>query len=392
MQRRTFLSQTALTAVGTWLLPTFLTQGQPLSVNGKKLVVLQLSGGNDGLNTLVPFRNDVYYRLRPQLAIPASQLIRLNDEMGMNPALAGLQSIFSDGGLGLINQVGYPNPDRSHFRSMDIWQSASGSREYLNTGWIGRFLDARCRGNALPHEAIEVDDTLSLALKGAEVQGLAMAQPQRLLRQVQQPLVEAIAAGPAMLNEDNLGYLYKTLASTVSSANYIQEKTRLKASQANYPNSALGKHFKTVSSMLLSGLETQVYYLSHTGFDTHAQQANRHTRVLQEMGDALAAFYGDLKSNGLHKDVLVLVFSEFGRRVAENGSRGTDHGTAGPMFLIGEGMGRLQSHLVPRLDDLDGGDLRYQTDFRDVYAGILQQHLGCDYKTILGEGRKPLSW
>ena len=183
--RRHFLKKSALATAGTMLIPSFLSaieqQKYLGSFNGKKLVVIQLSGGNDGLNTVIPYRNDIYYQARPSIAIKPPEVLRLNDELGFNPAMQGLKSLYDEGLLSVINSVGYPNPDRSHFRSMDIWQTGSTAKEYWQTGWIGRLLDAQCEGNCQAHLAIEVDDALGLALKGEKVKGLATQNPKKTI-------------------------------------------------------------------------------------------------------------------------------------------------------------------------------------------------------------------
>ncbi len=251
MRRRNFLQQSALTTAGTMLIPHFL-KAYELNQLGvapntdKTLVIVQLSGGNDGLNTVVPFRNDIYYRERPTLAIPRDKVLTLNDEVGLNPALASLKSLYDDGLVTIINNVGYPNPDRSHFRSMDIWQTASDASQYLSTGWLGRYLDAACSGPGAcqPHRVIEVDDTLSLSLKGKAVNGLAMLNPQKLYNQTRSGHVEGLAkgvsAGKPADEHSNVGYLYKTLAETVSSAAYVYDKSKgtglsVKATTGTYP-------------------------------------------------------------------------------------------------------------------------------------------------------------
>ncbi|MCY7359850.1 MAG: twin-arginine translocation pathway signal, partial [Rudanella sp.] len=193
MNRRDFLQKSSLTTAGSLLIPNFLKAYElnrmGLPANSQKIVVVvQLSGGNDGLNTIVPFQNDIYYRERPTIAIRPSTVLKLTDELGLNPALEPLRALYDDGQMTLINNVGYPNPDRSHFRSMDIWHTASDSNQYLSTGWVGRYLDAQCAGKpanrkGVAYRALEVDDTLSLSMKGAEINGLAVLDPKKLFNQ-----------------------------------------------------------------------------------------------------------------------------------------------------------------------------------------------------------------
>lgn len=396
MQRRDFLKKSALTTAGTMLIPHFLkayelNQLGLAPTTGKTLVIVQLSGGNDGLNTVVPYRNDIYYRERPTLAIPRDKVLTLNDEVGFNPALESLKSLYDDGLVTVINNVGYPNPDRSHFRSMDIWQTASDSDKYVATGWLGRYLDANCTGAdaCQPHRAVEVDDTLSLAMKGSHVNGLAMLNPQKLYNQTRSGMVEGLAK-TSHDEPNNVSYLYKTLAETVSSAAYVYDKSARAAGpistiKGTYPASELGNRLRTVSELIQSGVSTSVYYISISGFDTHINQPNQQERLLRQYADAVKAFMGDMKATNRQNDVLLMTFSEFGRRVKQNASNGTDHGTANNVFLVGGGLtpGKVFNE-APNLTSLDEGDLKYTVDFRNIYATLLRDWLKADDAAILG--------
>lgn len=409
MRRRDFLKQSALTTAGTMLIPHFLKAFElnrlgAAPVSGKTLVIVQLSGGNDGLNTVVPFRNDIYYRERPTLAITRDKLLAINDEIGFNPALESLKSLYDDGLVTLINNVGYPNPDRSHFRSMDIWQTASDAGQYLQTGWLGRYLDANCAGatSCQPHKAIEIDDTLSLALKGSDVNGLAMLDPRKLYNQTRSGLVGNLARINPSHPDDNVGYLYKTLAETVSSADYVYDKSTQSGASAIhptkgvYPASELGNRLKTVSELIQSGVSTSVYYVSISGFDTHINQPGQQERLLRQYADAVKAFMGDMKASNRLNDVLLMTFSEFGRRVKQNASNGTDHGTANNVFLIGGSLpADAQTRVfneAPNLANLDEGDLKYTVDFRNIYATLLRNWLKTDDVAILGRQFEPLGF
>lgn len=398
MKRRNFLSRSALATAGTMLIPNFLKafEQQHLNTRGlshKKLVIIQLSGGNDGLNTVVPFRNDSYYKLRPKLAVDAAQVLRLTDEQGFNPVMTGMKQLYDDGLLTILNSVGYPNPDRSHFRSMDIWQTASASDEFLGTGWIGRYLDAACSGScAQPYHAIEVDDTLSLAMKGERLKGLAVQDPQKLYRLTHNPLITHVNdLQEAHEAHDQVSYLYKTLSETVSSAAYVYDKSKIYKTRASYPTTELGRKLKTIAELILSGVETNIFYVSISGFDTHVNQKLRQEQLLKQYSEAVHTFVQDLKQNHQLEDTLVMTFSEFGRRVAQNGSGGTDHGTANNVFLMG---GKLQKpgffNEAPNLQSLDEGDLRYQIDFRNIYATLLHRWLEVDDKSILGRQTETL--
>lgn len=387
INRRRFLQVGSLASAAA-LMPKFLKafERKSLLSENKNLVIIQLSGGNDGLNTVIPYRNDLYYKARPVLGIRRENALGMTDELGLHPALKGLKSLYDDGSLAVLNSVGYPNPDRSHFRSMDIWQTASDADKVITTGWIGRYLDAQCSGCGKPTQAIEVDDTLSLALKGERARGLAVPDPQRLYASAHDSYFRMLQkAHPA--EEDahgNVDYLYKTLAETMSSADYIYKESKIYKSAATYPNSEFGKGMKTIAELIISGCETRVYYISLGSFDTHVNQQPQQQRLFTELGNALQVFVDDLKKNNRFDDVMVMTFSEFGRRVGQNASGGTDHGTANCMFLAS---GSLKKKGVinetPDLTDLDQGDLKYQVDFRDVYATLLHKWLDTDDREIL---------
>lgn len=400
IRRRDFL-KTGSIATASLLLPRFLkafeTPGA-LPNNGKTLVVVQLSGGNDGLNTVVPVRNDVYYRERPRIGIKREEALSLTSEAGLNPALGAFKNLYDDGDLAILNSVGYPNPDRSHFRSMDIWHSASPADQYWQSGWLGRYLDAQCAGAAPPagscsSAALEIDDTLSLVLKGEQVKGLAMQDIQKLYNSARSPFFTAYSQAH-MASPDSdapAEYLYKTMAETLSSADYLYSQIKRKPAGGSFPATGLGKRLKMIASLILSDTTTPVYYVSLGSFDTHINQEGQQKRLFTELNDALGAFSKELKTNGKWDDVLVVTFSEFGRRVSQNASGGTDHGTANQMFFMGGAL-KQQGLLnpMPDLTDLDEGDLKYKVDFRQVYATLLDNWLGAVSRDILGAQFEPL--
>ncbi|MCB0585830.1 MAG: DUF1501 domain-containing protein [Phaeodactylibacter sp.] len=380
MKRRDFLKASALASTSL-LVPSFLPAAFGGRVSGgrsgKILVVIQLSGGNDGLNTIIPYRNDVYYRSRPTLAIPAAEVLPVGDELGFNPALQALRPLYDEGLLSIVNSVGYPNPDRSHFRSMDIWHTASESNEYLSTGWLGRYLDSECAGCEQPYHALELDDSLSLALKGRVRNGFAMSDARQLKRTTDNRFLQAVGqAAHDHKHEAQAAYLYKVMVDTQSSADYLFEQSKIYQSMAPYPLTPFGQDLKKVAELITADTATRAYYLNLTGFDTHANQKNRQERLLKQLAEGLQAFVMDLKQNGLLNDTLIMAFSEFGRRVKQNASSGTDHGTANNVFLLG---GQLKQpgffNPGPNLQDLDEGDLKYQVDFRSLYATILERWL-----------------
>ena len=399
IQRRKFLQVGAL-ATGSLLVPRFLKAFEnnhlyKVPAGNKVVVVLQLSGGNDGLNTVIPVRNDIYYRSRPDLGIAKDKALLLTDETAIHPALTGFKDLFGDGSLGILNSVGYPNPDRSHFRSMDIWQTGSDSKQVLQNGWIGRYLDAQCNNCTVPTQAIEIDDTLSLALKGQSLNGIALKDPRRLYNSSQEKYLKDLSAAHIYQkgHEQPVDYLYKTMAETLSSADYIFEQSKLKPTKAAYPKTGLGTDLKNIASLIFSEINTKIYYLSIGSFDTHVAQQEKQDRLFKEMNDAVTVFVQDLKDNHRFEDVLLFTFSEFGRRVSQNASKGTDHGTANNMFLVSGGLKQKGIiNAMPDLNDLQDDDLKYSVDFKNVYATVLQKWLGADDTAILGKRYDTLSF
>jgi uncharacterized protein (DUF1501 family) len=389
MKRREFIQKSAFTTVGSLLIPSFLKAFEQNAItenNDKILVIIQLSGGNDGLNTVVPYTNDIYYKSRPTIAIEKSQILSITDELGFNPAMQKMRKLYDDGMLSIINSVGYPNPDRSHFRSMDIWHTASSSDEYLSTGWLGRYLDNQCAGGCHSYHAIEVDDTLSLVLKGEKTKAMAMQNPAKLYQSTQLPFIKAINQQNVPDDHSNISYLYKTLAETVSSAEYIYNKSKVQKSSFTYTGGELANRLKTVSELILSGVPTKVYYLALSGFDTHVRQVEKQNNLLENYSEAVYSFVQDLKANNMMDKVLVMTFSEFGRRVSQNGSNGTDHGTANNVFLIGNKLKKAGLYnKAPQLTNLDNGDLVYEIDFRNIYASLLKNWLNVESELILGK-------
>ena len=379
------------------MIPAFLKAYQPTHIHnsrtGKNLVIVQFSGGNDGLNTVVPYRNDIYYQSRPNLAIANSEVVKISDDLGLNPALQPLQSLYDDGLMSIVNNVGYPNPDRSHFRSMDIWHTASDSSEYLSTGWLGRYLDSTCHGCEAAHHALELDDGLSLALKGAQRKGYAMSNPSQLKRQTNSPLLQHLSTQTHHHEEDNVAYLYKTLSDTYQSADYLFQQSKVHRSNISYPTTVFGKDLKQIAELITADSDTQIYYVSLSGFDTHVNQKNQQERLLKQYAEGMKAFVTDLKQNKLLDDTLIMTFSEFGRRVKQNASRGTDHGTANNLFLMGGNLNKPGFYNDgPDLSTLDRGDLIYKVDFRNIYATILDKWLDSSSSTVLNQQFKSMKF
>lgn len=394
MERRKFLKNSAL-ASSLFFVPSFVKAFESMAserLGYKRLVIIQLAGGNDGLNTIIPHNNDIYYNARPQLAI-SKNIIKLTDNLGFHPSLGPLRPLYDNGEMTILNNVGYPNPIRSHFRSMDIWQTASGSDEYLQSGWLGRFLDKH--GNK-PYNAIEMDEQLSLAMKGEHFNGIATNDYKVLYNSSKDPYFKNVLNhyNDAHLSEHNLGYLYQTMIEAKSSANYIYENTKVKLSQEEYPSNNFAKQLKNVAQFINSGLDTKVFYTSLGGFDTHANQNNKQGRLLSQYAESVTAFIKDLKRNETFKDTLVLTFSEFGRRVKQNAANGTDHGAANNVFIIGKNLKQAGFYNnLASLNDLDdNGDLKYEIDFRAIYSTILSQWMNVSTEGIITSKHKTLNF
>ncbi len=386
MDRRAFLKQSTL-ASSLFFVPSFVKAFEQVATSQlgyKRLVIIQLTGGNDGLNTIIPYNNDDYYRNRPSIAIQKQNVLKATDDLGFHSSLAPLKNLYDNGNLTIINNVGYPNPNRSHFRSTDIWQTASNSNQYLSSGWIGRYLDHYGKN---PYNAIEIDDSLSLALKGESFNGIAAKNPNVLFRTSQDPYFKNVLEHyqDDHLSEHNLGYLYQTMISAKSSAKYIFEKHKAGKVSKDYPNNEFGNQLKTMSKLINSGIETKVFYASLGGFDTHARQLGTQSRLLEIYAESIEAFVHDLKQQGTFDDTLILTFSEFGRRVKQNAANGTDHGAASNLFIIGSQLKTpgFYNDLASLSQLDDNGDLKYSIDFRSVYATVLERWLLVEDDKIL---------
>ncbi|MDN3665143.1 DUF1501 domain-containing protein [Algibacter miyuki] len=393
MDRRKFLKQSSL-ASSLFFVPSFVKAFERVAqsqLGYKRLVIIQLSGGNDGLNTVIPYQNDLYYKARPTLGIKKNEVIKLTDEVGLHKSLKPLKQLYDDGHLTIINNVGYPNPIRSHFRSMDIWQTATDSDTYSQSGWLGRYLDQYGKN---PHSAIEINDSLSLAMKGETMNAIATQDAKTLYNLSKDPYFKNVIKhqNDAHLSEHNLGYLYKSMISAESSAKYIFETSKTTSSKIEYPNNAFGKQLKTTAQFINSGLETKVFYSALNGFDTHVNQLNSQNRLLGIYANSIDAFVQDLKTNNTFDDTLILTFSEFGRRVKQNASVGTDHGTANNVFVMG---GKLKKQgLYNNMADLShldtNGDLKFEIDFRTIYATVLNQWLEVNDEKVLNKSFEQL--
>jgi uncharacterized protein (DUF1501 family) len=360
------------------------------------LVVVQLTGGNDGLNTVIPFKDADYVKLRPTLKLPKDQVRKLNDQVGLHPSMEGLAGLLQDQALCVLQGVGYPNPNQSHFRSMDIWQAAS-TAETLSEGWIGKALK-QLPGVGTFHISGK-NETAPLALSGAPIRVPSIASLEEFQLQTtaasgadkkqQRTLIEEAAR--MRENQPNLlNFVKQTAVNTYASSRRLQEIGKNYQPKATYPNTPLAGHLKLAAQLIDANLGARIFYVQIDGFDTHANQLTTHANLLRQVSDAMTAFYKDMAARG-HKDrILMMTFSEFGRRAHENGSKGTDHGSAAPMFLVG---GKVKAGVVgdhPSLTKLSMDNLVHHTDFRQVYAAILDRWLGINSKEVLGESFKPV--
>jgi uncharacterized protein (DUF1501 family) len=415
--RRKFLKTSALGGAMAWTLPAFLdktffalhaaAQDSALQIRTGKdhpiLVVLQLAGGNDGLNTVVPYGLDAYHRARPNLAIPSSESLRLGvfDGLGLNPSLSRIHAAMEEGKGCIVQNVGYPNPNRSHFRSMEIWQTAVDADRFASDGWIGRYFDNACDG-VDADVGISFGTSLPQAFGGVSGKGVAMSADSRSGGSRPESFFMNDPGGEGdtisdfnMTAEDHgnvLDFLQRTELDAAVSEARIREAIGGTPEPAGFPPSRLGRQLQTVAHLIAGGMSTRVFYVSQGGYDTHNAQQPSHQRLLTELDAAVGAFLDSMKEMGESKRVLLMTFSEFGRRVEENASGGTDHGAAAPMFLFGGNIRAGIHGSLPDLADLDRGDLRYETDFRSVYATLLDDWLQTPHAPILGRNfqRLPL--
>lgn len=388
MKRRDFAKMAGLASLA-WSVPLFAKPLSALSLppgdGFKRLVLLQLNGGNDGLNTFVPFEDDHYYKLRPKVALEKSKIIPLQNGMGLNQAAEPLKRLFDNGDLTIINNVGYPEPVLSHFRSMDIWHTASNASENIISGWLGRLLDHEYLNNPMP--GIEIDADVSRIFMGENRMGFGFSEPRAFLQSVAQQhaaKINAIAANHK--HDEKASYMYRTLIQANESAKFVETKLiKNNRNKSNYPSSAFATQLKTIADLMVAGAQTRVYFIDHNSYDTHFNQQSNHARLLGTLSGALEAFVQNLKEQKLWNETLIMVFSEFGRRASENGSSGTDHGSANNVMIL-SGKLKKQGFLNenPNLGKLDkDGNLLHTIDFRQIYATLLNNWLGVDDKRVL---------
>jgi uncharacterized protein (DUF1501 family) len=431
--RRDFLKSTALGGAFTWTVPSFLAHtfaqlqadaadnaNVTTGKDGTILVILQMAGGNDGLNTLIPFANDHYQKARTRLGFKGKSVLKLNDELGLHPNLAGFKSLYDAGQLSVIQGVGYPNPNRSHFRSTDIWQTASDSNKFERHGWLGRYFDNACKGSD-PTVGVSVGRQMPLAFAGKSALGVSLDNPQnyRFIStdkpdQDETAMMEdtyrklnmsdnaseansgatiGALSGSVMREGSSLDYVERTALDAQISSEKVRAASNKVQNHGDYPATQLANSLKLVARLIGGSMPTRIYYVSQGGYDTHSNQLAAHDRLLKDLGDSVKAFMDDINAQGNRERVMLMTFSEFGRRVSENASGGTDHGAASVMFVAGNkikaGLAGKYPSLAPA--DLLNGDLKYTTDFRSVYAGILENWLRTQSAPILRQKFPPLA-
>lgn len=364
-----------------------------IAAGDRTLIIVQLAGGNDGLNTIVPYTDPLYKKLRPTIGIPENQVVQLDGRLGLNPNLAPLKPLWDQGHLAIVEGVGYPNPSLSHFQAMDIWQTLDMNGNGAN-GWLGKLVEGMVDKDGHPFKALNVGVQTAQALQSIStpVPTLASVQSYRLV------------PDPADMDQGNsrLQALMKLYNTYPRSSPYaaLLDTTALNAQEGSrqlheaastyqpavtYPTDPFSAGLKVLAEAIVQGLGLRVGYVTLGGFDTHANQQATHATLMKALADGLSAFYNDLQHHGKADNVVIMTWSEFGRRVEENGSLGTDHGTAAPLFVLGNAINKGIYGEPPSLSSLDSyGNLKYTVDFRSIYATVLDRWMGASSKDVLG--------
>jgi uncharacterized protein (DUF1501 family) len=396
LSRRQFLTRTlqgsslvALTAA----VPQFIARTARAAPVGKDniLVVLEMNGGNDGLNTVIPYADDLYHKARPTLRQTKDVVVRLDDHVGLNSGMQAFKPLWEQGQLAVVQGVGYPNPDRSHFEAMDIWQSADVKR-MTTTGWLGRATGEMEMSGGVP--LLYVGATrLPLALTGSQGGEAVTVNDQNSFRleiggkpdrqQARRKLLEDLSA-PNGSSDDLVSFVQRRQVQTLTAVENLRSLLEGPNAIPRF-GTGLSQKLQLVAGLIAKGFGTRIFFVSLEGFDTHADQGGPHSKLLGDLADSVTTFFRTLKTTGDDRRVRLMTFSEFGRRVQENSSRGTDHGAASCLFVAGPSVKGTVVGAHPSLGDLDAGDLKFHTDFRRVYATLLDSWLGCDSKAVLGE-------
>ena len=379
MERRNFLKLLG-TAIVWWLYPRALTaESAELKRSNRILVLLELKGGNDGLNTVVPYGDANYYQLRPGLAIQRDQVLQLSETLGINPRLEALMDLWQQKELAIVSGVGYPQPNRSHFRSIEIWETGSSSSEYLQAGWLARALKGRSISSKAVADGAAIGGDAG-PLAGGDLNVVVMGNIEKFLRPAQRvDEMKKTTDNPA------LKHLLAVQNDLHRSGQALSQMLNTKRSLGTeFPKTPIGRNLETAARLISADARIPVIKVSHGGFDTHANQRANHDRLLQQLAEATAAFKLAVTQTGWWDRVLVMTYSEFGRRPAVNNSRGTDHGTAAPHFLMGGKIKGGSYGKQPSLKNLENGDLKFNVDYRRLYTTVTQNLWGLNDKFLKG--------
>ncbi len=392
--RRDFIA-----GLGTTLAGAFMLAGTPIRAfaesplikelrnqeSNRVLVLIQLGGGNDGLNTVVPYENDLYYQERPSLAIdkPTAQSFGVGQDMGLHPSLSFFNTAYQDGNMALLQNVGYPDPNLSHFRSTDIWLTGSESNEVVQSGWLGRYLseeypDFEDDRPDFPL-GVQIGGVSSLMFQGpATNMGMSLISADFFARLAEEGQLYSLENLPTAAYADEMAYVRTVANDSFIYAGAVQDASAKGVNAVEYPGgNPLSENLSIVARLIKGDLGARIYHVTIGGFDTHANQANTHANLLRNLSEAVDVFLQDIAADDREEEVMLMTFSEFGRRVGQNGSLGTDHGTAAPLFILGNGVAGGLYGSAPVLDDLDDtGNMKFDIDFRTVYATVLQDWFG----------------
>lgn len=401
LSRREFLgcgvagvSFVSLAGVAPRLLALAAEASAAAEQNDHVLVVIELNGGNDGLNTVIPFEDALYYKNRPTLGIDKENVVKLSEQVGLHPQMGGLGELFQQGRLAVIQGAGYPDPDRSHFRSMEIWHTASTSRTAPHVGWLGHLLDSTVQTPDEQLGGLALTGSLPQACQAEKVVVPVVAQLESLggtgdEAPAREKLLRKLSTSPGK-SAGPVAFMRKQAEAVYRAAERLRDASARYKSDVTYPESDLGNQMQRAAQIISAGLGVRVLFASQGGYDTHSGQAEPHGELLGDLSSSLAAFDRDLKAQKLDAKVVTMVFSEFGRRVDENASQGTDHGAASCMFVLGGAVKGGLFGQYPSLEQLGDGDLIYSTDFRRIYAPLLDRWMGCPSEKLLGNKFEPL--
>ena len=381
IQRREFLMSSLLFPAAIFSGLKFIpSQAYARNVNwNRTLLLIELKGGNDGLNTIIPYNDEKYYKLRPTLGIARDRIIQISDKVGFHPAFLNLRSLWENKEMAIIQGVGYPDPNLSHFRGINIWNSGSDADDFIDEGWITRLFQENRPGFEFAADGINLGKNTAGAIIGNKAKLITLGKkPDRTLNKASK-----IWPGISQTTNKALGHILKQRSDLRGAAdNIIKKQIKNISLSSIFPQTNLGIQFQTAARLLIAGVKVPVIKLMIDGFDTHAEQEPQHSQLLSEVSSNIARFAKVMKSNNLWNNVAIMSYSEFGRRVAENNSSGTDHGTAAPQFIFG---GKISGGLYgsqPQLNNLENENLKHQIHFREIYASVSRDWWGAEAKFI----------